>query len=127
MLNRSTAFTSSPERRGAPNTSEEMTMKPLALLAAGLAAAAVAASPAVAKQQPKPVEISYGDLDLSSEAGKAELRSRLKRAAKESCGVDTVQTGTILRSRENKQCYEDTLAALDAQFESLLSEVQKGG
>lgn len=67
-----------------------MNSKLLVLLAAGttgwlMASAALAAAPAA----PATVTVSYGDLDLTKEAGVEQLYARLRRAAKSVCGPDT--------------------------------------
>ncbi|MDE2596228.1 MAG: UrcA family protein [Sphingomonadales bacterium] len=68
-----------------------------------LSAAAHAEAPAL--------ELRFGDLDLSSEAGKAELSRRIARVATAIC-EQGVQTGTLLAGNANAKCRADARAAL---------------
>jgi UrcA family protein len=58
--------------------------------AAAIAAALIAAAPAIAGGE-KSVKVSYADLNLSSALGKATLDHRIARAADRMCGVGLEQ------------------------------------
>lgn len=82
-----------------------------ALLAAALAATAVAA-PAVAAETSASVAVKYSDLDLSTKAGQEALENRIDKAARSACGMDDANTGSRVRSREARECYQQTRATV---------------
>ncbi|WP_144095692.1 UrcA family protein [Croceicoccus sediminis] len=98
-------------------------MKTIAAIAA--TAALAIAAPAFAAS----VEVEYKDLDLTTEAGQAQLEDRLDDAARQVCGMDQIQTGTRIRSREARDCYAGAKAQLSQQIATLVEKQKtaKGG
>ncbi len=77
-------------------------------MALALAATGIVLSPAIASaQDERSASISYSDLDLTTEDGIAALNQRIERAARYVCGLDDVNLGTRLRSREARQCVSE--------------------
>jgi UrcA family protein len=76
-----------------------------AILAAALAATAFA-TPAFAESDR--VNVRYADLDLSTEAGQAQLERRIDKAVRAACGANETNVGTRLPSREAQACVERT-------------------
>jgi UrcA family protein len=97
---------------------------PPILAATVLGAASILAAPAVAADEPKTrVEVSYSDLDLSTEAGRQELSSRFDRAARERCGVAQDGTG----SRFARDCYKRGIRLIDQQVAIIAQRQASGG
>ena len=98
-------------------------MKIIAAIAA--TAALATAAPAFAGSD----EVQYKDLDLSTAAGQAQLENRLDDAARAVCGMDQIQTGTRIRSREARDCYAGAKAQLSKQIATLVEKQKtaKGG
>lgn len=93
-----------------------------------LAAAALAIAPAVsAEDAPRTTGVSYADLDLSTEEGVAELDRRIDAAAKQVCGVDDVNVGTRIMTRESRKCYRSAKRQLDQHFASVKRDASLGG
>jgi UrcA family protein len=78
-------------------------------IALALATAPVALSPAAAETGR--IGISYADLDLSTEEGRAALDRRIDDAARAMCGRD-VTTGTILAHGKSSRCVERAKASV---------------
>ncbi|MFN3424389.1 MAG: UrcA family protein [Novosphingobium meiothermophilum] len=74
-----------------------------AIIAAGLALAA--SQPAFAETR----VVAYGDLDLNTTEGRAQLDSRLRNAAREVCGLRAldIRSGDFEAAR---QCYVKSMA-----------------
>lgn len=65
-----------------------MKIHPLVLTALAAATVCAGAVPAMASDtQKESLSISYGDLDLESANGRAELSRRFDQAAREKCGI----------------------------------------
>jgi UrcA family protein len=94
---------------------------------AALGAAALTQPLLAAEEEGKSVEVTYADLNLASEQGRAELDRRLDNAARDACGMDDKIVGTRLSSRESKLCYRETRAQLDRQFAAIVKKSQAGG
>lgn len=93
-----------------------------------LAATALLASPAfAANSQSKTTQVSYSDLDLSTQAGQQELDKRLERAARSVCDLDQSTVGTRIPSRAGKKCYKAARKQLDRQFAQLVKDSAHGG
>lgn len=87
-----------------------------ALTASALAAAAIAFAPVVASAG-ETAALDYSDLDLSTEAGKAELSKRIDTAARKACrGKPT--TGSRIESRTG---LDECMADVRRQVESRLA------
>lgn len=96
----------------------------LALAAAGLA---LAPSIAAAETQQRTTGVVYSDLDLATDAGRAELDLRIDRAAKQVCGIGESTVGTRIRSRDARACYTQAKRELDQHFAGILHNTQFGG
>lgn len=93
------------------------------LSAALVLAAASLAAPAAAQAPQGRASVSYTDLDLSTEAGKAELHKRFEQAAREMCGV----TDTSALKGRQRYCYERTSKQLAQRANSILEQKQAAG
>lgn len=90
----------------------------LAMLAAG----SVAANTALADEEPLTLSVSYGDLDLASDEGFERLRSRIKRAGKEACGVASLfELGSVRALQDAKACYRRLVEPALVQAEAIAS------
>ena len=87
----------------------------LATVASVLTVPAFAAEP-----NGQSVRVEYNDLNLATAEGQEMLDRRLDAAARQVCGIDDVQTGTRIGSRDAKRCYRDAKASLQAQFADLV-------
>ena len=96
-------------------------------LALAVAGATLIAAPVMAEEQRRTVGVDYGDLDLSTAEGAAELDRRIDRAAREACGLDERPTGSNMSSRSSRECYREARTRLDAHFARLTSERNLGG
>jgi len=77
-----------------------------AIVAAALCTVSLFAAPAAFA---KSVEVSYKDLDLTTQAGQQTLEKRLHKAAREACTADRPVTGTRLRAGYDQICYDQAL------------------
>ena len=95
-------------------------MKKGILAAAGVGAMLIAA-PAIAgaDKETSQSNVTYEDLDLSTEAGQKELNQRIANAARKACGVGRHTTGTRLVTREQQRC----VASAERQAKSALAPV----
>ena len=108
-------------------------MKPLAktlthaLAALGLAGAAI--SPALAGDiQKTTIRVSTSDIDLGTAKGQKILERRLERAAQEVCEINSVQTGTRIRSADSIECLKQARAASSTRMAAIIdARVGKGG
>lgn len=96
-----------------------------ATLAAALGAAmALTAAPAAASDAQKGrASVTYDDLDLNSEAGRAELGKRFEQAARELCGLDEAEAPR----GSKRHCYEGTSAGMKRRVATILSEHEAAG
>ena len=94
-----------------------------------IAASALALAPALsaAEGDQRSAKVSYIDLDLATPEGVAELDRRIDSAAREICAVDGVTTGTRIRSRGARECYETAKNQLDRHFAQIKRETNLGG
>jgi UrcA family protein len=90
-------------------------MKTITLTIA-LAAAALAVTPALAGE----AKLGWKDLDLATDAGKAELDRRIETVAVQACAPKT-STGTILTQRTNASCLEQARQAIKAQVSAKIA------
>jgi UrcA family protein len=63
--------------------------------------------------------VSYSDLDLSTEAGRAELAKRFDQAARDMCGI--ADATEKLHGKE-RYCYENNSKQLKTRVAAILSE-----
>jgi UrcA family protein len=75
-----------------------------------IATACLAATPVLATD----ARLAWNDLDLNTEAGKAELGRRIDVAARTICAPRTV-TGTIITRRVTTRCLDDARSAIAAK------------
>ena len=94
-----------------------------ALALGGTAAHAGTDANAVQKAQ----AVQVADLDLSTSEGRAELQTRLDRAARDVCGMSEKTTGSRLPSKAARKCLRETQAKMTVQFAHLLDEESRGG
>ncbi|HEY7807905.1 MAG TPA: UrcA family protein [Croceibacterium sp.] len=97
-----------------------MNMRTLAL------AAAFATIPAAAFAAPQSVEVQYGDLDLSTPQGQAQLDSRIERAARQICTRHEVTTGSIRSTTLDETCYRDAMAKLKGRLAAVVGHARQG-
>lgn len=83
---------------------------------------AIAAAPAAENAR----EVRYSDLNLKSEEGRAELSRRIERAARAACGLDTLETGSRIRSQSKEKCYRDALRQIEPQFARIIETGRRG-
>ncbi len=95
-------------------------MKKGILTAAGIGAMLIA-TPALAgaDKQTSQSNVTYEDLDLSTEAGRHELDQRIPLAACKTCGLGRHTTGTRSVSRDQRRC----IASAERQAKSALATV----
>lgn len=98
-----------------------MNVRPLILTIA--AAATLVATPAFAES----VQVEYKDLDLSSDAGRATLQTRIESAAREVCGLRQTTTGTRMPMGKAKKCYNEVMADMNQSFAGLLGKGKSEG
>ena len=91
-----------------------------AIAAAALAAGTVAiATPAVAAQAQDGITIAYGDLDLSTDAGKARLDRRVRQAARSFCGDVPLQN--IGQRTAVLACHSEVAAAAEEDLRTAMA------
>ncbi len=65
------------------------------------------------------IRVSYADLNLDNEAGAQVLYSRLQRASRQACGVESYKNaGSIGIKADMQRCYRSTLAASVEKIDS---------
>lgn len=88
------------------------------MLAASMSAAAFAV-PAAASEDVRPrAEVRYGDLDLSQAAGRAQLTSRIQRAARKICGARFERD--LQRRAASQACRAEAMRSVEVQLASVL-------
>ena len=74
----------------------------------------------------KQTAVHFGDLDLTTEAGRATLDARITRAARIVCSSQ-IETGTILRGRANPVCVAAARAQIERQVAVRTASSKLGG
>jgi UrcA family protein len=97
----------------------------LAATALGASLLAVAAAPA-AMAAATEAKVSFADLDLTTEAGRAALSARVDRAARSVC-TSQVETGTILRRRADSTCVARIKSQIERQLAERMNDDRLGG
>ena len=97
-----------------------MTLRTFAL------AAAMMIVPAAAFAGTSSIELKYGDLDLSTPQGMAQLDKRVDRAARQVCTNRQITTGSIRQSTVDQKCYKEALAKLQDQLAAISGHKQQG-
>lgn len=87
------------------------------LIAAGLAALSVA-QPVTAQTTTASRAVSYADLDLSSDAGRATLDARVRHAAMQVCEIGTDQVSLAERNAA-KTCFKNAVSSAQQQYASI--------
>jgi len=65
------------------------------------------------------VRVSYADLNIENAVGAQALYSRLQRASKQACGVESYKNaGSVGVKTEMQRCYRETLAASVKKIDS---------
>jgi UrcA family protein len=98
-----------------------MTIKTAAILAAAIGALGLTA-PAYAKStryNATVQHVGYGDLDLLSADGQAELQRRVDKATSRACMFE--QDGALRQSRDYAQCYRETRRQVAVQVAETIS------
>jgi len=72
-------------------------------------------------------QIKHNDLNLASVEGQKVLESRIERAAKEACGLNSQATGTRVVSRSARKCFNEVKKSATAQMAVLVDEQRLGG
>ncbi len=83
-----------------------MTLAAAAIAAISFSSAALAANPT----------LTWADLDLSTDAGKAELDGRVDAAAREICAPQPVTGSRIVRSAPSPRCLSDARTEIRSQI-----------
>lgn len=97
----------------------------MALATAALAITPVAASAQASEQ--RTTGVTYRDLDLTTEAGRAELDRRIDYAARQVCAIDEADVGTRIVTREKRACYREAREQLDQRFAQMIAEGRGNG
>ena len=93
--------------------------RPLAI-ALGITAMAVSVPAAASPSQG--AAVTYDDLDLSSEAGRAELSQRFDKAAREIC-----KAGEGKLTGRARYCYENTSKSLQTRVAAIIAKHESRG
>ena len=102
-------------------------MKTLALATAAFGLA-LTATPALATDgEYRTQEVSFAGLDLNTAEGQRMLEQRVERAAKEVCGYDERQVGTLIRSNEARDCVAKVKASARSQMATVNEDQRRGG
>ncbi len=89
---------------------------------------ALTATPALAGVDDVPTAgIEFRDLNLASPEGQAVLDQRIDIAARKICRMDSVTTGTRIRSRDAERCYKTALKSAKTQVAARIREDRRGG
>ena len=96
--------------------------------AAALLVTSVTLAPAVmAAPEQETTIVTYSDLDLTTEAGREALDRRIDRAARSVCGLDSVQLGSRIRSRDARDCHRRAVADIEVKLAAVIEEASRGG
>lgn len=89
---------------------------------------ALTATPVLASANDVPkASIEFRDLNLDTPEGQAALDQRIEAVAREICGLDSVLTGTRIRSNSSRDCYKTALKSAKAQVAARIKEDRRGG
>lgn len=87
------------------------------------AALALAGQASAQERDTRTTGVTYQDLDLSTEAGQAELTRRIEYAARQVCGMGEREVGSNIVSRETRTCFRDAKRQLEQHFAPVISQV----
>ncbi len=85
------------------------------------------AAPAIATEKTVDVRVSYADLDVTSDAGRATLEARLAAKLREACTIESPVRYVIGRTRRDERCIADGLANAKAEVERVAAAEQRLG
>jgi UrcA family protein len=97
--------------------------KSLTAAAAAIAAFTLTIAPVASAAD---VAVRFADLDLSTEAGRAELDTRIEKAARITC-TSQLKTGTILLNRLSQRCVAETRRQISQQIAARAARNNLGG
>lgn len=84
------------------------------IIVPALAALSLAALPTPVSAQTTSVSVPIADLDLSTEAGKSTLESRIEAAKARVCG--TVEVRQVREGADRQRCLQETEASVRAEI-----------
>jgi UrcA family protein len=91
-----------------------------------IAAAALALSaPAFAAENTPTATVKYGDINLASDTGVAQLSRRVQRAAVQLCGV--VPARDMAERKSVSECQSDVIADASTKLQPVLAAAGQGG
>ena len=98
----------------------------LALLGLGIPALAVAGAPS--QLDDLSIKVSYADLNIANEQGARVLYTRLQRASRDACDVQSLTVaGSVRRVALAQECYHETLSnAVEKIGSDALTEIHTG-
>ncbi len=100
-------------------------MKKLMIMAA-LPVLAMAAPQVAMAEESKTANVSYAGLDLTTEAGQNELKTRIARAVNAVCS-DTRTGNSASEARLRSECKKAALQKSEQHYASAVSEARYGG
>ncbi len=71
--------------------------------------------------------VEHSDLDLSTKHDQRIMKSRVKAAAEEFCGVEKVRTGTMLQDAKKVACAKELTRLANEQIAALISQESNAG
>lgn len=92
-----------------------------------LIALAAFATPVMAAEEVVDVRVSYADLDIASEAGRAALESRAAAALRQACTVVSPGRYAAGRTKRDDQCIAEGLAMAKVEVERVAALQQRRG
>jgi UrcA family protein len=98
-------------------------MKRIAIALAALTGALLAAQPLAAAS----VEVTYSDLDLTTQEGRQALDRRIDKAAEEVCEAGELHVGSRLRPREVRDCIKQAKRQIEANIARITGTKKAGG
>ena len=90
------------------------------IIVPALAALSLALTTTPASAQTTSVTVPIADLDLSTEAGKATLESRIEAAKVRVCG--TVEVRQVREGSDRQRCLEETEASVRAEIARVIAK-----
>ncbi|QNE05613.1 UrcA family protein [Croceicoccus marinus] len=100
-------------------------MKKLMIMAA-LPVLAMAAPQAAMAETSKSAEVSYAGLDLTTEAGQKEFKSRIARAVNKVC-TDSQGVRGAAEASKRAACKKSAMQQSEQQYAAAVSEARYGG
>lgn len=97
------------------------------IAAAAFGAAIFGTAAQAAEGKVPQTSVNIADLDLSTEAGVAELDARIDRAARNICEIHQSRTGTILVPRDSINCYNAAKKSVKSQVALHIKNARLGG